>query len=257
MIRFLALLAVAIGLSGQAAAAPTSFDQRIAAIRDKVPVDPARALADAERLRALPRDESVRAHEEANIDWLRAEALLNQQKPNAALRVVHTALENLRSTQGEFTIRGNLFLTRAGAAIALGRVQDALQDEQTAYRLYEKAGNPRQQAKALLYIGNLYSDAGDSATALRYFDQSIEAYSADRTLRLSAQNNRANALSQLRRFRSGLRLSEGAYLCSGRCSHRVADPAQSGPRAGRGRPVRACTDQSGARVRFVEPGWRR
>ena len=200
MIRFLALLAIAFLFASPTQAAPTAFDQHIAAIRAKVPIDPAQALADAEKLRAMPRDESVRAHEEATIDWLRAEALLSQQKPLAALNLVRAALDNLRDTPGEFTIRGDLFLTRAGAAVTLGRVQDALQDEQTAYRLYGRAGNARAQAKALLYIGNLYSDAGDYATALRYFDQSIETYSADLTLRLSAQNNRANALSQLHRF---------------------------------------------------------
>jgi len=198
--RFLTLLAVTLGLIGRAEAAPVSFDQRIAAIRDEISVDPARALADAEKLRAAPRDEAVRPHQDATIDWLRAEALLSQQKPSAAVAVVRSALDDLHNNPGEFTVRGDLFLTRAGAAIALGRVQDALHDEQTAYRLYGRAPNPRAQAKALLYIGNLYSDAGDYATALRYFDQSIETYSADPTLRLSAQNNRANALSQLRRF---------------------------------------------------------
>jgi len=201
MIRLLVMIAISLGLAGQVVAAPASaFDQRVAEIRTEIMVDPLRALADAERLRHVPAEASVLAHQQAVADWLRAEALLGLQKPAAALKIIKSALDNLATTPGEDAIRGELILARAGAATALGRVQDALQDNQTAYRYFVRAGDARGQAKALLFIGTLYSDAGDYATALRNFDHSIEAYSGDPALRLSAQNNRANALSQLRRF---------------------------------------------------------
>ena len=198
--RLLALIAFALAPAVHAAASTSAFDQRVAAIRAEIMVDPARALTDAEKLRAAPHDGATQGHELATADWLRAEALLSQQKPGQALAIIHSALDNLRGAPGDFAIKGELILARAGAATAQGRVQDALQDNQIAYRLFVRAGDARGQAKALLVIGTLYSDAGDYATALRYFDQSIEAYSSDTALRLSAVNNRANALSQLRRF---------------------------------------------------------
>jgi len=216
MIRLLALIAIALGMAKPAGAAPNpTFDRRIAMIRDEVAVDPKRALADADKLRAAPRDESVRAHEEATIDWLRAEALLSQQKPAQARDVIHTALAKLRNVPGEFSIRGDLYLARAGTAIVLGRVQDALQDDQTAYRLFGQAQNRRGQAKALLYISSLYLDGGDDATALRYAQQSIEAYSSDPALLLSAQNNRAVAFSQLGRFREAASAYKAALTYAG------------------------------------------
>lgn len=200
-IRLSALIAMVLGLAaGATAAAADGFDQRVAAIRNEIPVNPARALTEANQLRAAPREQSVRAHQEAKIDWLRAESLLSLQKPAQSLAVVRMALDNLRNTPDEFSVRGDLYLTRAGAASILGRVQDALQDEQIAYRYYTRAGDPRAQAKALLYISSLYLDGGDYATALKYADQSRETYASDPALLLSVHNNRAVAFSQLKRF---------------------------------------------------------
>ena len=74
-IRLLISLAIAFGLNASAIAAP-GFDRRAAAIRSEIMVDPAKALVDAEKLRAEPHEGSVRVHEIATADWLRAEALL-------------------------------------------------------------------------------------------------------------------------------------------------------------------------------------
>ncbi|MDB5685426.1 MAG: hypothetical protein JWR77_15 [Rhizorhabdus sp.] len=161
-------------------------------------------------MRALPRAEVVRAHDNATADWLRAEALLSLNKPTQALDIIRGALSELGKVDGDFAIRGELILARGGAASELGRVQDALRDNQLAYRLFARANDARGQAKALLVIGTLYSDGGDYSTALRYFDQSIEAYSSGPDLLLSAQNNRANAFSQLGQFRAAVSAYQAA-----------------------------------------------
>ena len=199
MTRLLIGIAIAFGLSASACAA-SGFDQRAAAIRSEIMVDPARALADAEKLRSEPHEDSVRIHEIATADWLRAEALL-VSKPTDALPIIRGALESLRTTPDDFALRGELMLARGGVSTALSHVQDALQDYQDAYRLFVRARDQRGQAKSLLLISSLFLDGGDYPTALRYADQSIDAYAADPALLLSAQNNRAVAFSQLGRFK--------------------------------------------------------
>ncbi len=212
MIRLLVALALVSGLTGRGdAAPPSSFDQRAAAIRSEVRVDPKRALAHAEALRAAPHDSpDHRVHDDATADWLRAEALITLNRPAEALVVVRNALAELGETEGEAAIRGELILARAGAAKALNRVEDALRDNQHAYRLFGRAKDARGQAIALHYIGSLYLDGGDYATALRYFDQSIDGFSSDPSLSLSTQNNRAVAFSQLGRFREAVSAYQAA-----------------------------------------------
>jgi len=201
MIRLLAVLLILGWASQGYAAPPLPFDQRVAAVRSEILVDPKRALIDAQAMpSAFPAAEGQQAHIAATAAWLQAEALLSLNRPAAALSVVHDALNKLGSASGEEDIRGELILARGGAAKALGRVEDALRDNQLAYRIFVHAQDARGQAKALHYIGSLYLDGGDPATALRYFGQSIEAFSSDPALLLSAQNNRAIAFSQLGRF---------------------------------------------------------
>ena len=212
MIRLLAVFMLIFGLGGRGLAAPSSpFEQRVAAVRKEIAVDPKRALVDAEALHAsAAANTDSRVQDEATADWLRAEALLSLNQPQPALDIIREALAELGEPDSDFAIRGELILARGGAAAALGHVQDALGDNQIAYRLFRRAGDARGQAKALLYIGSLYSDGGDYVKALRYFDQAIEAYSADPSLLLSAQNNRANAFSQLGRYRAAVAAYQAA-----------------------------------------------
>ncbi len=219
MNRLLAVLVFVLATASQAVAAPArSFDESVAAIRAEIAADPERALADAEALRASSRGNKARGgYAEATADWLRAEALLGLNKPAAALPIVRAALVALGEAD-EPALRGELILARSGAAAALGRVQDALRDSQLSYRLFNRAKDARGQAKALHSIGFLYSDGGDYRTALRYFDEAIETYSADPSLVLSAQNNRAVAFSELGRFREAVSAYQSALAY-------VRDPA--------------------------------
>ena len=209
MIRLLAVFGILlVGISPVRAA--SAFDQQVEAIRAEIRVDPRKALAAAEQLRASTRNGASRAHEQATADWLRAWALLSLQKPREALQIADSAIDGLGNAPHEFANRGELFLARARAETMLGQVQDALRDNQNAYRLLGLARDPRGQAKALLYISSLYLDGGDYATALKYADQSLETYSSDPPLLLSAHNNRAVAFSQLGNFKEAVTAYQAA-----------------------------------------------
>ncbi|WP_420138646.1 ATP-binding protein [Sphingomonas sp.] len=218
-LRSSALLLV-LALPGWAYAAPASrFEERADAIRTKIAADPSRSLAEAEALRASPRrQKGASRRENAKADWLRAEALIALNRPAAALPVIAAAIAELGDGESDPALRAELILARSGASAALGRVQDALRDSQLAYALFTRAKDPRGQAKALHFIGFLYSDGGDYRTALRYFDQALEAYSQDPDLLLSVQNNRAVAFSQLGNFDQAVAAYQAALVY-------VRDPA--------------------------------
>jgi signal transduction histidine kinase len=202
MIRPLAALLLASMLAAPALSAK-SFDQQVSAIRSEIMADPARALRDADRLHSATQQIPVaaqRSHDSATADWLRAEALISLDRPQQALEVIRAALNSLDGVSGEEDIRGELILARGGVFDLLGRVQDALRDYQLSFALFRNAHNPRSQAKALLNLGTLYSDGGDNETALRYFQQSIDTYSADHRLLFTAYNNSGNVLYALGRY---------------------------------------------------------
>jgi len=206
MIRPLAalLLASLLACAPACADAPADqVDQKVSAIRNEIMADPERALKDAGALRNDLQNNGMadrRAHDIASTDWLRAEALISLDRPQQALNVIRSALAGLDGVSGEDDIRGELILARGGVSELLGRVEDALRDYQISYSLFVKARNPRSQAKALLNLGTLYSDGGDNETALRYFQQSIDTYSADHRLLFSAYNNSGNVLYALQRY---------------------------------------------------------
>jgi len=208
MIRPLAALLLASVLAlapARAGPGEDSVSQKVSAIRNEIMADPERALRDAGALRnELQKNpsSSSKVHDTATADWLRAEALISLGQPQQALAVIRAALAPLDSDTDENDIKGELILARGGVSEVLGRVQDALNDYQLSYRLFGKARNPRGQAKALLNLGTLYSDGGDNETALRYFKQAIDTYSADHRLLFSAYNNSGNVLYALQRYRA-------------------------------------------------------
>lgn len=202
MIRLCAALLMLATTAVEGQASPsTTFDERVAAIRSDIRDNPRGALLAAQALRSPHAPgTSQRRRDNATADWLQAEALLSLKRPKETQAVVRRALTELQGVDGQEEIRGELVLARAGAATALGQVQDALRDNQLAYGLFGRARNPREQAKALVYISSLYLDARDYANALRYADQSLEADRTNAAVILAAQNNRAVAYSQLGQF---------------------------------------------------------
>ncbi len=203
MIRLLiALLLACTGIAAAHAAQP-AFDERVAALRKEMMLDPARTLVDAQSLRALAPPNAppqTRTHINATADWFRAEALIRLNRPAEALGVIRGALAAMAKSDPDPGLRGELVLARGGASSLLGKVENALHDNQQAFRLLGRAGNARGQAIALQSIGSIYADAGDYENAIKYFQQSIDTYAGDPNLLLSAYNNVGNALFELKRY---------------------------------------------------------
>src|SRR6187402_134895 len=140
MMRLLAALALALG-GGFAVSAevPRDFDQKVAALRSEMMLDPARTFVDADTLRAMvPADASAqtRTHVNATADWFRAEALIRLNRPAEAMAIIRRGLDAMARNYPDPGLRGDLVLARGGVASMLGRVEDALRDNQQAFRLF-------------------------------------------------------------------------------------------------------------------------
>ena len=75
----------------------------------------------------------------------------------------------------------------------------------TVLGYYEKHTGSEQYPEALYYGGRVYSDLGDSPTALRYFQQALDALSGEGDLRL-----RSTVLSQTARLMNRMRMYDQA-----------------------------------------------
>jgi len=199
------IVAVFLTVTGVAHAQAQSadFNAAVESVHSEIMADPQKALTDARTLqRRVPNyklsDPVVVA--DAKAAWLQAEALINLDKPQEARAVIDAILPRITELEPDSPARGELILARGGTAQMLGRLQDSLGDNQTAFRVFQRANEPRGQAIALQNIAAIYADAGDYATAIKYDQQSIDVYSRDPLLLLSAYNNLGNALFELGRF---------------------------------------------------------
>ena len=75
----------------------------------------------------------------------------------------------------------------------------------TVLEYYEKHTGSEQYPEALYYGGRVYSDLGDSPTALRYFQQALDALSGETDLRL-----KGTVLSQTARLMNRMRMYDQA-----------------------------------------------
>jgi signal transduction histidine kinase len=179
------------------------FAAHAAKVRAQIMADPRVALSRAMDLRKVAvatADPHERLSRVAVADWLRAEALLDLNRPREARDILSRALTSTSELGAQTELRARLTMARGGAAKMLGRVQDALLDNQTAFRLFGATGNARGQAVALQNIGTIYYDARDYPNAIRYARQSIEIYHDDPLLLVSAWNNLGNAYLDSARY---------------------------------------------------------
>ena len=118
-------------------------------------------------------------------------------------------------------LEADVRLSRARLESTEGEVDSALVDDLSAFAIYKKIGDRRQQATALQDMGLLYKDAGDYQRALAYYAQSRDTFVGNPVLDLSISNNRANALLELGRFRE----AAAAYLSALRIARLIKSPA--------------------------------
>ncbi len=181
--------------------------------------DPAHAMQEAERARLLAHgigDPGQRALALATADWLRGEgasrpASMRPRRRRSPVRCTRRAKGHRSPT---FTA---ISCCPPGGWIPMaGRIADALSTYQGAYRIFQHLNDMRGQARALVQIANLYLDAKDYVSALRYLEQARAIYRGDDSLRMVILNNRSVTLSELGRVDDALDQLRDAAASPGR-----------------------------------------
>jgi signal transduction histidine kinase len=182
------------------AAGSTPFSAEILAAKSSMMTEPQRAFDHAQAARRIADGDApsaARDIEVATASWLSGEALTRLKQPEQALPILDQALVVVSRSGPDTKLHGDLLKSRGRAAAAIGKVQSALTDFQSAYGIYAKTKDARSEAMALQEIGSIYSAARDYSHVLQYNAQSRDTYSADPALLLTATNNRAFALKDM------------------------------------------------------------
>ncbi len=205
----LALVALAILLTGMEArgaeiapALPPLYARAIDQAKAEMLRDPALALRNAEAARraaAIMSDPRQRTLALATADWLRGESAVRLGRDGEAEQAIAAAMQIARTLAPNSDLMGNILLAQGGLARSDGRIAEGLKAYQLAHRVFERLNDPKGQAKALIQIADLYNDAKDFTSALRYLEQASNNYRGDDAFRLAILNNRSLTLSELSR----------------------------------------------------------
>jgi len=152
--------------------------------------DPAGARAIGERLeRGLSGMTMSREHVRAlsRARWIAGEATLREGDTAKARRLVESSIR-LADKAGDASARADALLTRGSLNHETGRSAVALKDYLSAAELFRVNGNARGNSIALQYLGMLYDAAADYDRAERYMKGASAAYPGDPRMRLSRAN---------------------------------------------------------------------
>jgi signal transduction histidine kinase len=201
----------------------SAFDTAISTAKTAMMADPASAmkpvlLAENLALR-LPTPNEVDVGR-ATAAWLHGEVLSRINEPEKALPILQSALREASAASPRSKLEADVTLARGTAETALGDVRASLADFQRSYELYVALGDGRGQAKALLSMGGIYSDAGDNDRSLRYYSQVPDVYRGDPAIDLAAHNNLGETLKKLGRFKE----AEGEYEKALAAAAQLASP---------------------------------
>ena len=160
-------------------------------------VDPQRAADTAHRAEPLAgslpagqaRDRAI-----ATALWLQAEALYRLEKLAHAKALIQRAAALAEVSARGTTLQADVLLTRGSIDGKLLRVVEALQDFQTAHRLFRASGDARHEAISLVCIAGLYFDAKDYGSALHYLDEALDSHHPDPGIAQSVLNTRGDIL---------------------------------------------------------------
>ncbi|MET4895551.1 ATP-binding protein [Sphingomonadaceae bacterium jetA1] len=199
----IALVAVALLIAARGARAETDtpFDREVAAKADMLR-DPAGAIGHADHARraaAHIAPAKQRAIALATADWLTGEAGIRMGRQADAYAAISSALNTAARLEPRSALYGNVLLSKGGLDAGRGDIAAALRSYQSAYRVFQALNDPRGQARALVQIADLYNNAKDYGSALRYLEQARTTYRGDDALRLAILNNRSLTLGELSR----------------------------------------------------------
>lgn len=202
------LIGLAAGIGTASAGEPShpDFDTFIAAAKADMLGDPDKALIEAGHALNVARtlEPSRRVLAIATAEWLQGEAYLRTNDVAHARPKIDHALSLVQTQASPSKLTGDLLLARGGLNTQTADVAAALRSNQEAYRVFEKIGETRSEAIAIVSIGMLYGEARNYETALKYYRQSQDIYSADPQLAFSIYSNMAVSFQELNRRREAL-----------------------------------------------------
>ncbi len=204
---FALLLAVALVPSGAAAqsedTAAGNFETTVADANATMLIDPAKALTKAivaERYGAQIPERRSRGIAVARAQWLQGEAYLRTNHPDKASGPIRHAIEAVARLQPRSKLHADLLISLGWVDSYEGRVGNALVDYQRAFGIYRALNDPRGQARTLVFIALLYTQAKDPENAEKYYLQALDVYESDINLSVSIYNNRALVLAEAAKY---------------------------------------------------------
>lgn len=181
---------------------PKAVQAEIDAAKDGMMSDQAAALRHVALLETLASklaDDRQRILALATARWLGAEANLRSNAAAKAAPLLADGLKLIESVREPIKLRGDLLMSQGALFMQRDEAVNALNNYQSAFRIFGEVNEKRSQAIALQNIGALYSRANDDARAEQYYRQASELFTGDPALSLSLHNSRGNVLSTLER----------------------------------------------------------
>ena len=198
-----ALAIAASPVAAQPAAPQARFDAAVDAAKAAMLVDPRQTVENAHRAEPLAlalTSQRARDTALATALWLEAEALYRLDDLARAAPLIERAHALVRAAAPGSKVEADVLLTRGSINGKQLRVAEALGDFTSAHRLFHANGDPRHEAIALICMANLYFDAKDYDSALRYLGEALEAFPADAGLAYAIYNTRGLVLQDQNQF---------------------------------------------------------
>ena len=153
----------------------------------------------AERLARSTEDLSNPDIALAEAYWLQADSLYRVGDLSEARRLAKLGRDLAVKIAPLSGLMGDILVTSGSIEGAETHVAKALEEYQTAFRIFHRLGDVRRQSVSLICIAMLYADGKDYISALRYLDQALEAQVVEPKLALSIYNNRGTYFAALGR----------------------------------------------------------
>ena len=180
-----------------------AFDKLVLDSKSQMMRDPNMALKHATSAEQLVRgadDFANRNHAVATAMWLKGEALVRSNKPEAGASVIAEAVSLLGKDNMNTKLAGDLLLAQGRVESRLSNVKAAVDSFFKAHDIFVSLEEARSEAMALQAIGSIYRDAEAYDKSLDYYKRASAAYPGDQNLDLSSFNNQANVLKEMEQF---------------------------------------------------------
>ncbi len=207
----LAMLAFVAGgyaaaVDAQSAAQPTAtskYESAVADAKAAMLIDPNAALTKsivAERYSATIPGATRRGIAVATARWLQGEARLRTNDSDGADVPIRQAAATVGRLEPRSKLQADVLLSLGWLDSNQGRVGNSLLDYQRAFEIYRALRDPRGQARALVFIALLYTQAMDQETAVKYYEQALDIYKSDVNMSVSIYNNRGLSFAQAHQY---------------------------------------------------------